>query len=191
MKIPSLRIFLGLLSFALAGGCAVAAAASVAPAPDALQTIADRQLIRELLDRYGNVHDSGTPEQYADLFTDDGEIAVAAGAPPVVKGRTALLAQARRDHERFSETLADGRQTSIMRHLISNAEITVTAPEAATGTCYVTTIVRKGDVGPAILSLSRYTDRYVKQAGRWRIARREITIEFGDARLGRELGFTR
>ena len=84
-------------------------------AADSMQAIADRTLIRELMDRYGIVHDSGTPEEYADLFTADGEIAVASGGPAIVKGREALIAQARRDHERFgNEPAANGKTTSIM-----------------------------------------------------------------------------
>ena len=182
-----MRIFtsrIGLTLLLLTVSCAAVAA-------DAMQDIADRTLIRELMDRYGLVHDSGTPEEYADLFTADGEIAVAPGGPAVVKGRQALMAQARRDHERFgNEPAANGKTTSIMRHLISNAQITITGPGTARGTCYVTTVVKKGDVGPAILSISRYTDRYVKQNDEWRIQRREITIEFGNSALGKELGFT-
>ena len=159
-------------------------------AADSMQAIADRTLIRELMDRYGIVHDSGTPEEYADLLTADGEIAVASGGPAIVKGREALMAQARRDHERFgNEPAANGKTTSIMRHLISNAQITITGPGTATGTCYVTTVVKKGDLGPSILSISRYTDRYVKRTEEWRIQRREITIEFGNSSLGKQLGF--
>ena len=181
MKIPTLRIFVALL---------LLAAPALLPAADSLQAIADRTLIRELMDRYGIVHDSGTPEEYADLFMPDGEIAVAAGGPAIVKGRQALMAQARRDHERFgNEPAANGKTTSIMRHLISNSQITLTGPDAATGTCYVTTVVKKGDIGPAILSISRYTDRYAKLNGEWRIQRREITIEFGNGALGKQLGF--
>jgi hypothetical protein len=166
------------------------AAPTLLPAADSMQAIADRMLIRELMDRYGIVHDSGSPEEYADLFTADGEIAVAPGAPAIVKGRQALMAQARRDHERFgNEPAANGKTTSIMRHLISNSQIAITGPDAATGTCYVTTVVKKGDIGPAILSISRYTDRYAKQNGEWRIQRREITIEFGNSALGKQLGF--
>jgi len=166
------------------------AAPTLLLAADSLQAIAERTLIRELLDRYGIVHDSGSPEDYADLFTADGEIAVAPGAAPIVKGRAALIAQARRDQERFGgEPAANGKTTSIMRHLISNAQITLTGEDTATGTCYVTTVVKKGDVGPAILSISRYTDRYAKQNGEWRIERREITLEFGNQELGKQLGF--
>lgn len=159
-------------------------------AADSLQAVADRTLIRELMDRYGLVHDSGSPEEYADLFTADGEIAVAAGGPAIVKGREALMAQARRDHERFgNEPAPGGKTTSIMRHLISNAQVTLTGTDSATGTCYVTTVVKKGDIGPTLLSISRYTDRYVKQDGDWRIQRREISIEQGNGELGKVLGF--
>ena len=159
-------------------------------AADSIQDVVDRTLIRELMDRYGVVHDSGSPEEYADLFTADGEIAVAPGAPAIVKGREALMAQARRDHERFgTEPAAGGGTTSIMRHLISNSQITLTGADTATGTCYVTTVVKKGDVGPAILGISRYTDSYTKQDGKWRIKRREITTEFGNGELARQLGF--
>src|SRR5512139_2618168 len=100
------------------------------------------------------------------------------------------MAQARRDHERFgNEPAAGGRTTSIMRHLISNAQITLTGRNTATGNCYVTTVVKKGDIGPAILSISRYTDRYLKQGGQGRIERRQITIEEGNGELGKQLGF--
>jgi hypothetical protein len=167
----------------------VACTSNVPSAESALQQIAERTLIRELMDRYGTVHDSGTPEEYADLFVRDGEIAVG-GGPVLVKGREALLMQARRDHDRYGETDANGRWTSIMRHLISNAQITVTGDTTAEGTCYVTTVVRKGDVGPVILSISRYVDRYVKADGQWRIERREIFLEFGNSDLAAQMGFT-
>jgi hypothetical protein len=181
VKIPPRWIFSVLLLF-----CASPALF----AADSLQTLADRLQIRELMDRYGLVHDSGSPEEYADLFTADGEIAVAPGGPAVVKGREGLLAQARRDHERFGAEPAPGSTSgSIMRHLISNAQVTLHGPASATGTCYVTTIVKKGEVGPAILSISRYRDTYAKQRDEWRIQRREITIEFGNTDLGRQLGF--
>jgi hypothetical protein len=166
----------------------LAACGSSVPQPDpAISAAADRLAIRELMDLYGTVHDSGTPEEYADLFTSDGEIAIG-GGQVVVKGREALVAQAVRDHERYSETDAQGRSGSIMRHLISNAQVTITGEGAATGTCYVTTLVRKGTVGPAILSVSRYVDRYVKADGQWRIQRREIFLEFGSDQLAVEMG---
>jgi hypothetical protein len=182
------RLTTSSLSAALLLGVATACTSNVPPADTALQQIAERTLIRELMDRYGTVHDSGTPEEYADLFTAEGEIA-AAGGRVLAKGREALMEQARRDHDRFGDTDANGRWTSIMRHLISNAQIEVTGDTTAEGTCYVTTVVTKGDVGPAILSISRYADRYVKAGGEWRIERREIFLEFGNSELAAKLGF--
>lgn len=189
MRIPTRRIFVSVAVFAaiLLDWGIVYPAQPVAA--DSVQEVVDRTLIRELMDRYGIVHDLGTPDEYADLFAEDGEIAT--GGPVTIKGRQALIAQARRDHERFDlEKGADGKPTSIMRHLISNAQISLTGPNTAAGTCYVSTVVKKGAVGPVILSISRYSDRYVKQAGRWRIQRREISLEFGNSELARELGFT-
>jgi hypothetical protein len=189
VRIPTTRIFArAVIATALLLECGAASAAQ--PAPDSIQAVVDRTLIRELMDRYGVVHDHGTPEEYADLFADDGEIAAGAG-PGTIKGRQALITQARRDHERFDlEKGPDGKMTSIMRHLISNAQISITGENTAVGTCYVTTLVKKGAVGPAILSVSRYSDRYTKQNGRWRIQRREIALEFGNSELAKELGFT-
>lgn len=188
MRIPTGGIFLLALFFAaLQPGTSNILAAQ--PAADTMQAVMDRTLIRELMDTYGVVHDMGSAEEYADLFAEDGEIVT--GGPASIKGRQALTAQARRDHERFDlEKGADGKPTSIMRHLINNAQVSLTGPNTANGTCYVTTVVKKGAVGPAILSISRYLDSYTKKDGRWRIQRREIKLEFGNSELARELGFT-
>ncbi len=186
MRLPATDRLTTLL---ICGALAACSAQSPAPPVDpALQQAADRLMIRELMDLYGTVHDMGTPEEYADLFTPDGEIAVG-GGPVVVKGREALIGQAVRDHERYTETDARGRTGSIMRHLITNAQVKLHGPDSAEGTCYVTTVVKKGKVGPAILSISRYVDRYVKIDGQWRIQRREIFLEYGSDELAVSMGF--
>lgn len=167
-------------------GCALATAT---PAANTGGTLADRQMVLELMDRYGIVHDFGSPEDYAALFTADGEISVGK-APPIVKGRDQLLAMARRDHERFVKLkAADGSVSSIMRHLISNREIRSIGKDEADGSCYVTTIVKDGDNGPAMLSVGRYIDHYRKEGGVWRIARRSIAMDYGNSALGKRLGF--
>ena len=97
----------------------------------------DRFELLELMDRYGVVHDFGSPEEYADLFTDDGEISVGNG-PALLKGRDALVTQARRDHERFgTPTQADGGGSSIMRHIITNRVARLTGHGEAQGSSYV------------------------------------------------------
>lgn len=50
-------------------------------------------------------------------------------------------------------------------------------------------VVLEEGQGPKILSFSRYLDRYTKQDGEWKIARREIVRGFGNAELARKLGF--
>lgn len=172
----------------LAACCSLIAVAQIA-APLRASEAEDRFLITELMDRYGTIHDFGTPEEYADLFTADGEMAIG-GTPIVIKGREALMAQARRDHEKYVLPPGpDGKSMSFMRHIISNRLVELTGPDTANGSCYVMTYVQDGDEGPKLLSIGRYIDRYEKQAGQWRIAHREIKLEFGDQELAKKLGF--
>jgi hypothetical protein len=167
----------------LAGAILIAPAAAVSgPADDRLQ-------IYELMDRYGVVHDFGTPDEYAGLFTPDAEISVGAG-PPVVKGHDALVAMAARDHQRFGGAVtADGKHALIMRHVVSNRLVDLVGKDAARGSCYVTTLIRTPDNGLAVLSIGRYEDEYVRQGGKWRIARRRILLDLGDQKLAKQLGF--
>jgi hypothetical protein len=176
-KIKNLR-----LGIALAGLSLLAATGAGA------DDTSNRVQIMELMDRYGVVHDFGTAEEYADLFTQDGEIAVGNG-PPIVKGREALIAQARRDIERFAAPpAADGTRSSIMRHMITNRVVRRIGRNEAEGSSYVITLINDKEAGPQILSFSRYEDRYRKERGVWRIAHRAIITESGNPVLGKKLG---
>ena len=149
----------------------------------------DRLQIYELMDRYGVVHDLGTPEEYADLFTPDAEIATGPGRPPV-KGHDALLAMATRDHQRFGGAVTpDGKNGLIMRHVISNRLVELVGKDAARGSCYVTTLIKTPDNGLALLSIGRYEDEYVRRGGKWRISKRRILLDMGDQKVGKLLGF--
>lgn len=61
--------------------------------------------------------------------------------------------------------------------------------ETAVGTRCVTIVVNCGDIDPAILGVSRHTDRLTKHGGGWRIQRRELTVEYGMVVLAMQLGF--
>lgn len=149
----------------------------------------DRLAILELMDRYGVVHDFGSPEDYADLFTEDGEIAIGSG-PTVAKGRAALIAQGQRDHERFGAPPdKDGNVSSIMRHVISNRVVKLTGKASAEGSSYVLTLINDHTAGLQVLGLSRYQDRYAKVKGQWRIAHRAIFAEAGNAEVAKKYGF--
>jgi hypothetical protein len=149
----------------------------------------DRLEIYELMDRYGVVHDFGTPEEYAALFTPEAEILVGAG-PTSIKGHDALVAMATRDHQRFGGGMtADGKTALTMRHVVSNRMVELTGKDTARGSCYVTTLIKTPDNGLAVLSIGRYQDEYVRRGGVWRIAKRRILLDIGDQKLGKQLGF--
>jgi SnoaL-like protein len=173
----------GLRAALTAAACAALVCPALAQAGDA----DDRAAIVNAMMFYGEVHDFGTPEEYAAQFTDDGEIAV--GGQVLVKGHDKLVAQAARDHQKYTITLPNGQTTSLMRHLISNASIEMLDGDHARGTSYVTTMIRDGEEGPKILSVGRYLDTFERRGDRWKIARRTIAMDFGNTELGRKYGF--
>ena len=144
-----------------------------------VRRLTDLEAIRDLARRYAHCVWQKDAGGAADLFAEDG-VMDTGDRPPLV-GRPAL-------RETYTAMFAiSSFHPTIHNHVIELASDG--APDTATGTCYVTTVVKKGDVGPTILSISRYTDHYTKQNGQWRIQRREITIEFGNGELGSQLGF--
>lgn len=181
------RSVFGRLAGATVSAVTVAAAMSASPA--AATEVEDRFLIMEVMDRYGVVHDYGTPAEYADLFTADGEIGFPNG-PVLVKGRAALEAQAVRDHEKYRTAPdANGKTKFLMRHLVTNRVVDLTGPDTAKGSSYVITMIDDGPGGAKILSFSRYHDTFVRQNGRWLISRRDIELDFGDQELAAKYGF--
>jgi len=170
----------------LAARVMILAASLLMSAIAAASETEDRFLIMEHMDRYAVIHDFGTPEEYADLFTPDGEIGTR------VKGRQALIETARRDHERFSAPPGpDGKVSSIMRHVISGRIVKLTGKDTAEGSCYVITMINDKDQGPLVMSMSRYVDRYARTKDGWRIAHRDIVMESGNREIGKRFGFGR
>ena len=109
-----------------------------------------------------------------------------------IKGRQALIDQAKRDHEKYSAPPGpDGKVSSIMRHIISNRMVNLTGPDTAEGSCYVITIINDKTDGPLVMSLSRYVDRYARTKDGWRIAHRDIVLESGNREIGKRFGFGR
>jgi hypothetical protein len=112
--------------------------------------------------RYNHAIDLGTPDEWADCFTDDAEF----DAEPVVHchGRAELVYSAR-------ATLTDKR---LGRHWNSNVWI---EGDGAHATAHVYLLmVRSGKVGD-LGNTGVYSDRLVNQDGQWRFEYRKLTFE--------------
>jgi hypothetical protein len=158
--------------------------ATTAVRAESQQEVLDRFLITELQSRYALAHDLTDPAMYASVFTDDAELYGAGRL--LAKGREALHAIGVNDRKRFNAAAEEGeRSFGALRHVITNSVIELDGETAATGVCYVLTVVNRPERGPEILSVGRYEDEYRKVAGEWLIAKREIVMDMGNSELGR------
>jgi hypothetical protein len=169
-------------------GCLAAVSLTMGAGAQALAAspVEERTLIMELMDRYGVVHDFGSPAEFAALFTDDATIV--SGGSTVAQGREALLKQAQQDHDKFGTFEGPGgRKSSIMRHVVTNRLVKLTGRNTAEGSSYVITLINDRATGPQVFSMSRYVDRYRKVKGEWRIQHRDIIGESGNPEIARKL----
>ena|ERR1700733_3352557 len=142
----------------------------------------DRFRITELMYKYALFHNLTEPEEYAALFTKDGEFGTA-------KGRDALIALAKKDRETFNPGAAGGKRSfMVMRTIITNPLVTLHSDGTADGICYVQIVVQKTGVGPQILAQGRYEDKYRKEDGAWRIAHRDVFLDMTNMALAKEVG---
>jgi hypothetical protein len=161
--------------------------AATAARADSQQEVLDRFLIHELQSRYALAHDLTDPAMYASVFTQDAELYGAGRL--LAKGREALHTIGVNDRKRFNAAAKEGeRSFGALRHVITNSVIELDGDAAATGVCYVLTVVNRPERGPEILSVGRYEDEYRKVAGEWLIAKRTIVMDMGNAELGKATG---
>ena len=107
----------------------------------------------------------------------------------LAKGREALHAIGVNDRKRFNAGAKEGeRSFGALRHIITNSVIELAGDTAATGVCYVLTVVNRPERGPEILSVGRYEDEYRKVDGAWLIAKRTIVMDMGNSELGKATG---
>lgn len=125
--------------------------------------IADREAIRVLMATY-NIHgDRGDVETLAATFAEDGVIAFSGEE---TKGREAIKAR-----------LGGGSGSrkpgfSVSRHHLSTSLIEINGDTAKGRTYFVVNT----DIGPDHHGV--YVDRFVRTQGGWRIARREVRIDW-------------
>jgi hypothetical protein len=160
--------------FAVAMGIAPLAAAQQPSRNQMVQQLYDREMILELMSRYGYTLDVGDGEAYADLFTADGS--VIAGGGEEYKGREALVklgasAGARPD----APPPPPNAPRPPIHHLYSNVHIDL---KGSTATVKAYWVVLNGSTGTAVIqSMGWYEDSLIKQNGRWRYTQRRIINE--------------
>jgi uncharacterized protein (TIGR02246 family) len=128
-----------------------------------LTAVMDRQAIEQLLaGDYPHALDTRDFDAYAALFTEDGELSLQG---QTAKGRQAIKA--------FVAALpAEPRVV----HPITNLSYRIDG-DTATGGAYWQDIGMVGNA-PGVVIAGRYEDTLRKVGGAWRIAKRDIIIEF-------------
>lgn len=124
--------------------------------------------ILNLYARYNFASDSGDAEAYADCFVENGVLELR----PLnykVEGRAAFVAHKQRD--------AAGRGGRYRRHWNTNISVEIGDDGTVIGRCYF--IGYGGDPGqlPQIADCGVYEDTLSNKGGRWRFARRLLTMD--------------
>lgn len=124
----------------------------------------DVELIRRTLYEFSQALDGRRFEEWVRLFTEDGEFA---GRTGTRRGRQEILANI------SGGELARDPELHRM-HTIHNPLIDIAADgKTATSFCYLVQFDQRG-TEPVEIRLATYTDRLVKQDGRWLFSHRTI-----------------
>ncbi len=135
-----------------------------------MQELLDRAVLRNLVESYASFADSGEPERVAGLFTLDAQLVIALtpGAEPTsIRNGRAEIAAAIAALSRYWSTT----------HVIANVQVEI-ARESASGAVGCIAHHIEGPEGQRrdrVLYI-RYTDKYVRAEGTWRIAWREVKV---------------
>lgn len=141
--------------------------------------IVDIASLRRLVDEYALAVDGRDATGFADLFEDDGVLAVYEAGEDVPSieyaGRVRL--------EEVVQLIAAFDATM---HVMANHVVDIDGDEA-TGRVYALChhLQEQDGKGEDTLMLLHYRDRYVRRDGRWRIARRDVLRQW-TARLAAE-----
>ena len=126
-----------------------------------VQSMADEQQIRSLVDRYADAASRRDPAGVASIFTPDGEW----HSPELGhhKGRDAMVS--------FFTAMLDGWNVFIQGMQSGVVIIDATNPDRATGRWFVQEIGQRSG-GANLNMLGVYHDEYIRHAGDWLIGRR-------------------
>ncbi len=129
--------------------------------------LADELAVRNLIARVAHAADHGTLDEYVELFTEDADWLFPNGPR---HGRADIRAGA---EGRRSDGLTGPGANS--RHIITTLAVEVGPDGTATADSYWL-FYRQTTTTPTIFNMGHYHDTVRLDGGRWRLARREITL---------------
>jgi ketosteroid isomerase-like protein len=135
-----------------------------------LQLLEDREEIRQIFVDYARYLDSGDHAGYASLFAADGALAAQLGEAVGPAAIEAIL------DENLGPQVRGDLPPAI--HITANHDIKVEG-DTATATVVWYYLTTDPDESPTVLQSGRYHDDLVREDGRWKIKRHEITRAMG------------
>jgi hypothetical protein len=127
--------------------------------------LAAREALRDLVARYNALGDAGRLEALCELFGDDATLELDGRS---CRGRGEIRAL----FERAAEEARAGGGVRALRHFTATHVIDLVAPGRASGRLYYQVLTDAG-----LDHWGRYLDDYRFDAGRWRFARRRVTVD--------------
>ena len=126
----------------------------------------DREQIIDLMARFAQATDEGTPEEYAACLAEDISMTLFSGK--TTKGRDAVVAESM--GRRAGGKVGPGSQT---RHIVSTISVKVSGDTAAVR-AYLLVMADEGGDSVVPKKMFAYRDRYRRTASGWRLAERVV-----------------
>ena len=143
----------------------------------AIQTLLDREAIRDLRTLYAHHLDSHNIAALDQVFSEDAVVEVTVGK---MEGIAAMRAGLDEAYQLFDR---DQRGRYSLMHAITNHWERLTGPDTAEGHCYLIDFetTSKPDPNPLLL-LGLYTDEYRRIDGQWRITNTRLEVVWPERR---------
>lgn len=158
---------------ALLPGLLLLCAAAQAQDSEVLRNLADREAIREVMQKYVWSVDSLDADGYVSVFTED---AVIDSNGTLINGHQAIRGVVTGMAARQAANRAEGKPIGALYHVISNERIELLGPAEAIYRSYWQTLRKGQDQRYTAGGFGRSEDRLVKRDGQWLIASRKLTV---------------
>jgi len=128
--------------------------------------LAARESIRDLVARYNSNGDTGRFDEVVDLFAPDAVMVAGEGREKVGQDQIRSIFTSAKENARF------GDNPVYLRHMTATHQIDVVDASSARGRCYYIVLTAIG-----VDHWGRYIDEYKTVDGRWKFARRRVTVD--------------